>query len=270
MYEEAHTICGVFKDIAKNTVEMLRKNIDNSDYMVIIGTGVTGDISRRVDVEAENFVVEQIKDLGYNAWIISEERGVWKLHDKPEMLVLVDPLDGSLNYYLNIPFASVSIAVYNRSNAKIVEPIYGVVYSVFSDTVIEICNDVVFFNDKVFDRALNRGNEVVSIYTEQSHHLHAVVSKLEEKGLKVKTRTMGSAALEAAYAALGLIGHFVHVTGKLRNIDVPVGLAIARRLGRELYVEPSVDELKLDNVEVIRKVAITSRDSGLVEVVKQL
>lgn len=269
MRAEKSKICIDFRNIAENTADMLRRISGSPYYSEVVGTNVTGDISRRVDIEAENYIVDEIRKLDYKAWIVSEERGTWKLHEEPDIVVLVDPLDGSLNYYLGIPFASVSIAVYKK-NSRITEPFYGVVRSIFSNDVIEVCNGIVLLNNVPIKSNLNRGNDVISIYAEKAHQVSAIINKLREKSSSVKTRTMGSAALEAAYAALGLIGHFVHITGRIRTVDIPVGLAIAFILGKEVYTDPHVDTLELISVQTIRKVVITTKSSGLIEVVEQL
>lgn len=262
-------LCRVFGEIARKVAESLENLAGRQEYMEVIGFGVSGDLSRRIDLLAEELVVSEVGKLGLSAWVVSEEKGVWKLADNPEFIVLVDPLDGSLNYYLGIPFASVSIAVYRRGS-HIASPLYGVVRSVFSNVVVELCEDTVFLNEQEIPQYLSRGFEVVSIYTENPYHIEVIVRKLEERGVKAKTRTMGSAALEASYAAIGLIGHFVHLTGRLRNVDIPVALAIASRLGAEVYTEPRLEELEVSEVQLIRKVLITQRDSGLREVIEKL
>jgi hypothetical protein len=53
-------------------------------------------------------------------------------------------------------------------------------------------------------------------------------------------------------------------------VDIPVGLAIAFILGKEVYTDPHIDTLELISVQTIRKVVITTKSSGLIEVVEQL
>lgn len=260
-------LCEVLKNILANLVAMLREASSNPEYVDIIGINATGDVTRKIDLLAEEFVVHEVKKLDLKAWIVSEEEGVRRLSEKPELVILLDPLDGSLNYALNIPFASISLAAY-RVGDSILRPLYGGVYSVFSETRIEICDDKVFFNDKPIEGYNLRGLEVISIYTDNPEHIRAVVKLIESKGIKVKVRTMGSAALESALAALGWIGHFIHVTGRLRNVDVAVGLALAAKLGASVYTEPSLEELSINGIEFVRKVVIAPKGSEVVNIVK--
>lgn len=265
MNDSLSTLCSEIKDITVRTSSMLKGLSGREELVEVVGLGVSGDITRKIDLVAEEFIVSEFKRLGLRAWVVSEEKGLWKLTANPEFIALVDPLDGSLNYYLGLPFVSVSIALY-RPGSKITEPLCGVVQGVFTDTSVEIISEKVYFNGNHVKSHFGRGFDVVSIYAERPYQIELIVKKLEEKGVKVRTRTMGSAALEASFAAVGLIGHFVHVTGKLRNVDIPVALAVASKLGAEILVEPGVEELPIDRVVNIRRVFITQKNSGLKEV----
>jgi myo-inositol-1(or 4)-monophosphatase len=262
--EEGST-CRNLREVAENAARILREYFDKEEYMEILGSNVTGDAMRKIDLLAEEYIVGQVRSLGLKAWVISEEKGLWKLAEQPDYYVLVDPLDGSLNYASKIPFASVSIAVY-ESPYLITRPIYGVVQSIFTETTIEICKGKPFFNGKHLKRPFELSTELVSIYTENARHLEELARYFASRGVKLKTRTMGSAALEAAYAAIGLIGGFIHVTGKLRNVDIAVALALAESLGTRFYTEPV--NVRVDGVYNIEKVAISVKNSDLVNIVK--
>ena len=72
----------------------------------VVGQGVGGDETTAVDRAAENAIVAHLRDL--DVTIISEEIGRFGNGDT---VVVVDPIDGSLNAKRGIPFFSVSIAV---------------------------------------------------------------------------------------------------------------------------------------------------------------
>lgn len=257
-------LCFTFRNIAESTVSLVRKYFDEENYAEVVSVGVSGDVTRRIDLVAENHIINRVKELDIDAWILSEERGLWKAVDRPQYIVLVDPLDGSLNYAHRIPFASISIAVF-KGPKSIVEPEYGVVYNIFTRDIIELCGGSIYFNGSIVDKYLNRGAELASIYTENPLHLDIIARAINSSGLKLKVRTMGSASIEAAYAAIGLIGHFIHLTGKLRNTDIPVALAIANRLGTNTHVDPPIHNIRLDAIQNIRKVLISYRGSPLVK-----
>lgn len=255
-------LCGFFKKIVEDLSFFLRSFFGSEEHSRVVGIGVSGDQSRYIDIIAEEHIVNKAKSAGLPAWVISEEKGRWTLSEKPELVLLVDPLDGSLNYSLGIPFASISLAVYHGI-AKITEPVYGVVYNIFTGDSVELCNEKVFHNGIQVPKYLDRGFEVISVYTEDPKPLETILKEFKGKNVSVKTRTMGSASIEAVYAAIGLIGHFVHLTGRIRNTDLAVALAIADKLGAGVYTAPPLSEITVNDVQKIEKVVIASKKSPI-------
>jgi len=72
----------------------------------VIGTGEGGDETTAIDQAAEDAIVERFRAIG--ATIVSEEVGVLEGSDT---ILVIDPIDGSLNAKRGIPFFSLSIAV---------------------------------------------------------------------------------------------------------------------------------------------------------------
>jgi myo-inositol-1(or 4)-monophosphatase len=81
---------------------------------------------------------------------------------------------------------------------------------------------------------------------------------------------MGSASLEALYAALGVINGFMHLTGKLRNSDVAVAIGVANALNTGIYVSPVLNELKTSEIVKIEKIVIARRNSEIWKIVDEL
>jgi len=72
----------------------------------VVGHGLGGDDTTAIDAAAERVVLERFRPLGVS--IVSEEIGFL---EGSSTLVVVDPIDGSLNAKRGIPFFSLSIAV---------------------------------------------------------------------------------------------------------------------------------------------------------------
>jgi myo-inositol-1(or 4)-monophosphatase len=72
----------------------------------VVGSGLGGDDTTAIDAAAERVILERFRPLGVS--IVSEEIG---RIDGSSTLVVVDPIDGSLNAKRGIPFFSLSIAV---------------------------------------------------------------------------------------------------------------------------------------------------------------
>jgi myo-inositol-1(or 4)-monophosphatase len=73
----------------------------------VVGTGLGGDETTAVDKAAEDAILAHLRPLD-DVTIISEEVGT---EGNGAAVVVVDPIDGSLNAKRGIPFFSVSIAV---------------------------------------------------------------------------------------------------------------------------------------------------------------
>lgn len=261
-------ICGLFRRVIREAAALGYEMFWSPDASQVVGKGEGGDEARKVDIELEKNILMNINSSGFDTLVVSEESGVHKIGESPQYVTLVDPLDGSLNYVSKIPFASVSIAVY-KLGASMNEPIYASVRSIFGDVEIELCEGFVKFNGEVINHRFKTENEIVSMYVDDIRDAELIIEALRNQTTTPKYRTMGSAALEAALAALGFITHFIHLTGRLRNIDVSVGIALAHRLGSALMIEPPLVEISVERIEKIRRLYIGPHDSSLYMLLKR-
>ncbi|MCW1308535.1 MAG: inositol monophosphatase family protein, partial [Candidatus Nanoarchaeia archaeon] len=68
-----------------------------------------GDLVSKADKQSENKIIQIIEENFPEHSIFSEEAGL-KLKDS-EFLWIIDPLDGSSNFWLGIPYFSISISL---------------------------------------------------------------------------------------------------------------------------------------------------------------
>ena len=91
-----------------------RRQPSTAERVREVGTrGEGGDRTLMIDAEAEEAVfreLEALHDEGLRFTAVSEERGTVDFGD-PDMLVVVDPIDGSVNAKRGLPHHSISIAV---------------------------------------------------------------------------------------------------------------------------------------------------------------
>ena len=74
-----------------------------------MGQGAGGDISRKIDIVAEEKVIETIRKSGTNPTIIGEECGTIQGNDNG--YIIMDAIDGTTNVTRSIPFNCCSLAV---------------------------------------------------------------------------------------------------------------------------------------------------------------
>ncbi|WP_054852973.1 inositol monophosphatase family protein [Vulcanisaeta distributa] len=126
----------LIKDLAVKAGSFVKSKSNDLSYRQIMKRGST-DVSRRIDLEVEDMIIKDIEKEGLRAVISTEERGVVKVGDgDPEYAFVVDPLDGSLNFVLGIPFYSISIAAGKYGNPlRFSDLTDGVVYYVAKDVL---------------------------------------------------------------------------------------------------------------------------------------
>jgi len=192
----------------------------------------------RADLEAEEYIVSQLRAAGFKGKVVTEEAGVVELGDS-DLVAVVDPLDGSVNFALGIPWSSVSLAfaVRDRREATLSDVVAGAVVPVVDPLPITFMRGRgVYLGDsplKPLGRPFSDAT-VVAFYGDDPEALRIysrIHARLAERRGRVKARSLGSVALDLVYVALRRIDLFVDARAKLRNVDVAAALGVLRELG---------------------------------------
>ncbi len=120
-------------DVCRRAVAGLRKILaeapTTTERAVETGSrGSGGDRTLVIDHQAEDVVISQLDELGdegYRFHAVSEERGEIDYGD-PQVRVIIDPIDGSLNAKRGLPHHALSIAVADGETMADVQ--FGFVY----------------------------------------------------------------------------------------------------------------------------------------------
>lgn len=227
-------------DLAVKAGAFIRSKARDSSYRQIMRRSST-DVSRRIDLEAEDLIIRGIESEGLRAVVITEERGLVKVGDgDPEYEFIVDPLDGSLNFVFNIPFYSVSIAVGRyRDRLRFDDLSDGVVYYVDRDAIYYGGTEGLRVRgDDVDDVGSHIDVPVVSMYVEPNASEDVLLGLREfyDRFGRFKIRSLGSASLEVVMASLGRFLAFVDLRGRLRAIDIAGAYVVSRAAGAHSYV----------------------------------
>ncbi len=105
---------GFCRDVASDVEGVLRRRPTRDDREPVVGRGEGGDDTTVIDSEAEQAAVTRLEALertGVSFRLVSEELGerTFGNGDSP-WVVVVDPIDGSLNAKRGLPFFCISIA----------------------------------------------------------------------------------------------------------------------------------------------------------------
>ena len=114
------TLCEITQEIRDIISESIAST---SDYGELV-TVRPRDITRKIDLVAENALDEALKAREISARIISEELGDRTVGRDPEILLVFDPVDGSTNATCGIPFFCTSLALSEKDERRKLQRCY--------------------------------------------------------------------------------------------------------------------------------------------------
>lgn len=206
-----------------------------------IHSSIGRDIKLEVDFESEKLISEYlIKNSIFP--VLGEELGANK--KLGNTFWVVDPLDGTANFYRNIPISCISIALVTD-----LDPIIGVIY--------DFNNKDLYVGSIKSSAKLNGKNIRVSNIKDKSQSILIsglpVNTDYSNKSMKKfiedlknwkKVRMLGSAAIAAAYVASGRADAYKESRTNLW--DVAAGVAIVRAAGGKATIKDINKDYSLD------------------------
>jgi myo-inositol-1(or 4)-monophosphatase len=150
---------------------------------------------------------------------------------------VIDPIDGTVNYYFGLPHAATSIALQHRG-----ESVVGVIYDPFTDEIWTTTKgQPTRLNGKIV-RVSNRTKIEDCIiamgFSKSQDNLEKSLPHMIQISRRAKKmRIMGSAALELVYVASGRLDAYVERTINLW--DVAAGSLLVENAGGEFYTVPA-------------------------------
>ncbi|HLR07808.1 MAG TPA: inositol monophosphatase family protein [Bacillota bacterium] len=226
---------------------LIRDKIDTP--MTINTKSNPKDLVTTMDKETERFFVQRIKEQfpdhlllteeGYGDDIVSMDGTVW----------IIDPIDGTMNFVHQKSNFAISVAIYHNGIGQI-----GLIYNVMDDILYSARkNSGAFKNDTKLAKLKN------DVTLEQSllglnHYWLCANHLVDERVMQdlVRTvrgvRTYGSAALEFAYVAEGIIDGYL--TMNLSPWDIAAGVVLVNEVGgiTTTITGDSLDMLKKNSI----------------------
>lgn len=196
----------------------LNTNLSLNDYEYTNTFGFGGDNSLKIDLIAENIFIKHLEQFGN---IYSEECGL-KTTNK-EFTIIIDPLDGSNNFYSNLPYYGTSVAL-QKDKITIAGFVTNLVTGIITYRAFD--EEVKYFslikNKEI--TPLNINKTKISIF-ERAYEYPLLCQKLSENSIKF--RSLGAVALSLCDAKNY---DFVLYCGKIREFDVIASLYINKNL----------------------------------------
>jgi myo-inositol-1(or 4)-monophosphatase len=196
-----------------------------------MGQGAGGDISRKIDIVAEEKVIETIRKSGANPTIIGEECGTIQGNDNG--YIIMDAIDGTTNVTRSIPFNCCSLAYATDSklsavvDAVIIDITTGDLYyaSKGKGAFLNGNKMTVRKSDKIKQEEIIAGINISGVSQELLHSIGPFVSKLNH------IRVFGANALELCFLARGYLDLFMDFRAKIRPTDMAAAFLIVKEAG---------------------------------------
>jgi len=222
----------VAQQAARAAGDLLRAQFEKP---LTVNVATAHDIKLEVDVEAQNLITRILLER-FPAHALYGEEGIVGDQGSDYQWV-VDPLDGTVNFFYGIPHFCVSIALRFRD-----EVIVGVVFDPMRNEFWSAeKNGIATLNGKpiqVSPRA-QLSEAMVSIgFAKTSATIDAGLPLLQDLVHRVrKCRMLGSAALDLAYIASGRLDAYIEQGISLW--DIAAGSLLVERAGGRVELAPS-------------------------------
>jgi myo-inositol-1(or 4)-monophosphatase len=148
---------------------------------------------------------------------------------------IIDPLDGSMNFFRGIPMNCVSIALWENG-----KPLFGMIYDFNRDELFESNARRSYLNGKSIEasRISKTSNGVLTtgFPSWRSYESKSLTRFLSQVQNWKKIRMIGSAALSLAWIACGRMEAYIEED--VRIWDVAAGLAIVKGAGGKIVCRP--------------------------------
>ncbi|MFM2178734.1 MAG: hypothetical protein RL015_2832 [Verrucomicrobiota bacterium] len=195
------------------------------------------DIKLELDVRSQKLITEIILKNDPTHAILGEEEG--DLGGQGDVEWIVDPIDGTVNYYFNIPHFCVSIAARNRQTK---EMLLGVIHDPMQNETWSVVKDgAPMLNGKPITTSARAAmaEAVVTVgFSKSKSALDAGFERYKRIAYDVrKTRMLGSAALALAYIACGRLDAYVEE--QISLWDIAAGVMLVEAAGGLVTTAPS-------------------------------
>ena len=188
----------------------------------------TNSLVSYVDQQSESILIEGLSKILPEAGFITEEQMTEQT--QKALTWIIDPLDGTTNFLHQVPFFSISVALYDGANV-----IVGIVHEVMNGEVfyafagggsflgghpIRVTSRISFA-----DVLVGTGFPYHSDHLSLAHFDALRMVLTSTRGI----RRFGSAALDLCYVATGRLGAFYEHT--LNSYDIAAGALIVKEAG---------------------------------------
>lgn len=235
---------------ARSAGQIIARAADRIDRVEISTKQVPNDFVTSVDKASELEIINTIKKAYPDHGILAEESGAQAGTNINQVVWIIDPLDGTLNFIHGFPQFSVSIAVQIRGvveHGVVYNPLSGELFTAtkgsgaqLNDRRIRVSECKNFANALIGTGfAFRLSKEPIEVPIKRLHNVLAECGDI---------RRAGSAALDLAFVAAGRLDGYWEVG--LKAWDVAAGALLVREAGGFVTDFAGTDKF-LDDAHVV-------------------
>lgn len=188
--------------LAQKTLQLLQKH-RNDDMKRVSRVKSPGNITTKADEEAEAFLIEKLSEKFPSIPVLSEEAD-WD-HINSDRYFLVDPLDGTSNFYKGLGHFSVAIALMEQGEVLVSAAAVGEVCEIFTAEK----GGGAYLNEQPL-RIRSKPKDAISMIACSSHGLDRMLPLLKWfLTRKSKIRNLGS-----------VVSHICHVAAQRFDLSI--------------------------------------------------
>ncbi len=218
----------LLEELAKS-VQLALTAHKGEDLTAKIGIGADGTPTQKIDKIAEDAILEALDKHGNPLNVLSEEAEF--IDHGADQTLVIDPVDGTFNALVGIPFFSVSLAVGKK---RLSDVQYGLIRDLVNGTIYSAEKGHGAFMDGKMIRTKEYipKESLFLVYLGDS----ATPRSFEIASKARRTRNYGAASLELAMVASGIADlYMVDAKPMIRLVDLAAGTLILREAGGEIY-----------------------------------
>ncbi len=247
---EIETLIDIGNEIRDVIKSFIRENADYGEMVV----QRPKDITRKMDMAAENALDKALLDRGMSARVISEELGDRIVGDDPGFMLVFDPIDGSTNATCGIPFFCTSLAYTEKTSIATFGDIsMAVICDIQGNIYCAEKGNGAFLNGKKIAgmKQGTRPKPVVSVY---SYGVPDVPAGLIELEKSIIVRALGSIALDMCFVADNTLDGLIDTRGLVSGYDIMASALILKEAGgllTDLKGKSIAGDVKLTGLSII-------------------
>jgi myo-inositol-1(or 4)-monophosphatase len=213
----------ICRSAAEDVQGVLRELPTRLEREPVVGAGLGGDDTTAIDKAAEDVILARFRDL--DVTIVSEEVGRF---GTGSTIVVVDPIDGSVNAKRGIPFFSLSIAV--ADGERMDDVFFGYVFDFGTGEEWTATRGEGAWLDGAPLGAIKPKDtiDILSLEATRSPLVARDAPKVAD--IAYRMRIMGSLALSLCDLAAGRVDAVCSLKAA-RSVDIAAGQLLVRELG---------------------------------------